>query len=100
MRQNADHRTIILYPDKTRLFKTALPSLLSGLLVLPLIIAWRSRKRSLHFVSLPAGMLLEMDNSELLLLLESPEALTGKVDEAINVLKQHNALPEGVVIDA
>ena len=46
------------------------------------------------------GMLLEMDNSELLLLLESPEALTGKVDEAINVLKQHNALPEGVVIDA
>lgn len=41
-----------------------------------------------------------MDNSELLLLLESPEALTGKVDEAINVLKQHNALPEGVSLDA
>lgn len=38
------------------------------------------------------GMLLEMDNSELLLLLESPEALESKVDEAIQVLKQHNAL--------
>jgi polyadenylate-binding protein len=44
------------------------------------------------------GMLLEMDNSELLLLLESPEALSSKVDEAIAVLKQHNALPEGIVV--
>ena len=42
------------------------------------------------------GMLLEMDNSELLLLLESTEALESKVDEAINVLKQHGALPEGI----
>jgi hypothetical protein len=58
MRQDADHRTIVLYPDKTRLFKTVLPSLLSGLLALPLIIAWRSRKRSLHIVSLLLGMLL------------------------------------------
>ncbi|XP_015898573.3 polyadenylate-binding protein 7 isoform X2 [Ziziphus jujuba] len=33
------------------------------------------------------GMLLEMDNSELLLLLESPESLTGKVEEAVQVLK-------------
>jgi len=41
------------------------------------------------------GMLLEMDNSELLLLLESPEALSAKVDEAIQVLKQHNSLPDG-----
>lgn len=86
-----------------------------------------------------AGMLLEMDNSELLLLLESPEALAAKVDEAIQVrqlqhmlqvfgmhemtlalsadacamsafstatmhalqvLKQHNALPEGINPDA
>ena len=31
------------------------------------------------------GMLLEMDNSELLLLLESPEALEAKVEEAIDV---------------
>ena len=44
------------------------------------------------------GMLLEMDNSELLLLLESPEALTAKVDEAVEVLKQHNAIPEGAMI--
>jgi len=33
------------------------------------------------------GMLLEMDNSELLLLLESPESLVAKVEEAVHVLK-------------
>lgn len=33
------------------------------------------------------GMLLEMDNSELLLLLESPESLSAKVEEAVQVLK-------------
>ncbi|KAK1411798.1 hypothetical protein QVD17_32569 [Tagetes erecta] len=32
------------------------------------------------------GMLLEMDNTELVLLLESPEALAKKVDEAVQVL--------------
>ncbi|KAK9858458.1 hypothetical protein WJX84_004454 [Apatococcus fuscideae] len=42
------------------------------------------------------GMLLEMDNSELLVLLDSPEALDGKVHEAIEVLKQHGALPETI----
>ena len=35
-----------------------------------------------------------MDNSELLLLLESEEALDSKVAEAINVLKQHNAISD------
>jgi len=39
------------------------------------------------------GMLLEMDNSEVLLLLDNQEALEAKVEEAIEVLKQHNALP-------
>ncbi|XP_054570487.1 LOW QUALITY PROTEIN: polyadenylate-binding protein 1-like [Eptesicus fuscus] len=33
------------------------------------------------------GMLLEMDNSELLLMLESPESLCSKVDEAVAVLE-------------
>lgn len=35
------------------------------------------------------GMLLEMDNAEILLLLESNEALGSKVNEAIMVLKSH-----------
>merc|ERR1719382_393941 len=33
------------------------------------------------------GMMLEMDNSELLILLESDQQLKGKVDEALNVLQ-------------
>jgi polyadenylate-binding protein len=34
------------------------------------------------------GMMLEMDNSELLLLLESPDQLNSKVTEARNVLSK------------
>eukprot|EP01024_Parvocaulis_polyphysoides_P067602 TRINITY_DN809_c1_g2_i1.p1 TRINITY_DN809_c1_g2~~TRINITY_DN809_c1_g2_i1.p1 ORF type:complete len:684 (+),score=196.74 TRINITY_DN809_c1_g2_i1:232-2283(+) len=44
------------------------------------------------------GMLLEMDNSELLILLESPEQLRSKVAEAIDVLKQHNAIPDSIEV--
>lgn len=49
------------------------------------------------------GMLLEIDNSELLLMLEQPEQLKSKVDEAVSVLKSHitqapggGAAPAGV----
>lgn len=36
------------------------------------------------------GMLLEMDNSELLVLLDSAESLAAKVKEAVEVLKLSN----------
>jgi polyadenylate-binding protein len=41
------------------------------------------------------GMLLEMDNSELLLLLESPESLVAKVEEAVEVLKYSKTKASG-----
>lgn len=37
------------------------------------------------------GMLLEMDNTELLHLLDAPEAMNNKVSEALNVLNDFKA---------
>ncbi|KAF5737507.1 polyadenylate-binding protein 7-like isoform X1 [Tripterygium wilfordii] len=45
------------------------------------------QKHKPDLVAKITGMLLEMDNSELLLLLESPESLAAKVKEAVQVLK-------------
>jgi polyadenylate-binding protein len=41
------------------------------------------------------GMLLEMDNGELLHLLESPDALSAKVGEAVSVLEDHMRAQQG-----
>jgi polyadenylate-binding protein len=43
------------------------------------------------------GMLLEMDNSELLHLLENPDAMSAKVNEAISVLNEY-AAKEGAAV--
>lgn len=47
------------------------------------------QKRQFHLAGKITGMLLEMDNNELLFLLDSEDALASKVDEAELVLQQH-----------
>ncbi|KAI4378696.1 hypothetical protein MLD38_016140 [Melastoma candidum] len=45
------------------------------------------QKQKPDLVAKITGMLLEMDNSELLVLLESPDSVASKVEEAVQVLK-------------
>jgi polyadenylate-binding protein len=40
------------------------------------------------------GMLLEMDNNELIHLLDAPDALNAKVNEALVVLHEYSTSPE------
>jgi polyadenylate-binding protein len=46
------------------------------------------------------GMLLEMDNAELIALLESKDALNNKVNEAIGVLNEFSAKDEAAAAAA
>ncbi|KAJ3341290.1 Protein phosphatase PP2A regulatory subunit B [Gonapodya sp. JEL0774] len=47
------------------------------------------QQQSAEFAGKVTGMLLEMDNTELLHLLETPEELSAKVAEAVTVLQEH-----------
>nr|XP_025635032.1 polyadenylate-binding protein 7-like isoform X4 [Arachis hypogaea]XP_025663823.1 polyadenylate-binding protein 7-like isoform X4 [Arachis hypogaea] len=53
------------------------------------------KKLKPNLASKITGMLLEMDNAELLLLLESPESLSAKVEEAVQVLKNSTTKVSG-----
>ena len=51
--------------------------------------AQKYKSKLTPFIVAASGMLLEMDNGELLHLLESPEALQAKINEALQVLSEH-----------
>ncbi len=50
-------------------------------------------KTLLSLINVCAGMLLEMDNSELLHMLEVADSLKAKVEEAMTVLREHQDTP-------
>uniref|UniRef100_A0A8C1RJS7 Polyadenylate-binding protein n=1 Tax=Cyprinus carpio TaxID=7962 RepID=A0A8C1RJS7_CYPCA len=79
----AFHCMLLPPPDETRLM---LHFPLTGERLFPLI-------QNMHpsLAGKITGMLLEIDNSELLHMLESPESLRSKVDEAVAVLQAHQA---------
>ena len=76
-----EHYVLLLKRSPIRVFATILPpTICQQDTLLPCVQAIRA-----DLAGKITGMLLEMDNSELLLLLESPEALEAKVEEAIDV---------------
>jgi polyadenylate-binding protein len=84
-------------PGKPQLNASTLASLpadqqkrMLGEALFPLI-----EQRAKNLAGKVTGMLLEMDNGELLHLLESPEALMGKVNEAVAVLEEHMSSMQG-----
>ncbi|KAG8505764.1 Polyadenylate-binding protein 4, partial [Galemys pyrenaicus] len=79
-------KSVLLYWDSTWILMGCLPS---GERLFPLIQTMHS-----NLAGKITGMLLEIDNSELLHMLESPESLRSKVDEAVAVLQAHHAKKE------
>ena len=76
----------ILYWDSTGFFTEYLPA---GERLFPLIQTMHS-----NLAGKITGVLLEIDSSELLHMLDSPESLCSKVDEAVAVLQAHHAKKE------
>lgn len=74
-----DHNTLALADPQTQ-------KNMIGERLYPLILAQKP-----ELAGKITGMLLEMDNGELLHLLESPDALASKIDEALQVLAAHSS---------